>query len=320
MKRTTITIIGWLISITLLAVLAAKINFHELWQGITKARWGYLISAAAINIVVVALRTIRWQWLMKPEKETNFWGIFKASMMGFAGNNVLPARGGDWFKIYLLGKWFGVSKAMLASITGLDKLLDGLAMLFLFGLLSFQSTFPEWVQQGTTIFSIVIAISLAICVLLLLHHRRTPSDRTDELGRLSYLAKKLGSGMSALADKKILVVTFITSIIICFLQIEMIRECQLAFGLSLPIWVPALVYVAVILSFAIPSAPSGVGPFEAAAVLAYAWLGIKTVTGFNVALMYHAVQFIPVTLIGLVFYFRTVHTKPLPSKEMMAEE
>ena len=306
MKRTALTALGWLVSVALIAILATKLDFALLWKELAKAGWGWLFLAASVNIGVIALKALRWKWMMAPAAKSPYGGIFRATMIGLAGNNLLPARGGDWYKIYLLGKWAGVTKAALASITGLDKLFDGLAILILFGLLSFHSRFPEWVRQGTTIVSIVIAVSLLICVALLVHHRRIPEDAAGELGRISRLAKNLGSGMAMLASRNLVISTILISIMICLAQVGTIWCCQIAFGQRLDIWVPALVYVAINLAIIVPSAPSGVGPFEVAAVLAYTWLGVGKEIAFNIALFYHAVQFLPVTAIGLVFYLKAL--------------
>lgn len=304
MKKTALTLAGWAISIALLAMLAAKLDFRTLWEGLARARWGWLLAGASINIGVIALKALRWQGMMAPAARAPYGGIFRATMIGLAGNNVLPARGGDWYKIYLLGKWAGVTKAALASITGLDKLFDGLAILILFGALSFHSRFPDWVRQGTMIVSILLAVLLALCVLLLLHHRRTSEKQEDEMGRFGRLTRNLGSGMAMLANRNLVATTFALSIVICVTQIATIWCCQQAFGQHLDIWVPALVYVAINLAIIVPSAPSGVGPFEVAAVLAYTWLGVGKETAFNIALLYHAVQFFPVTAIGFVIYLK----------------
>ena len=304
MKRTLLTALGWVISIALLAMLAAKLDFRTLGEGLLHARWGWLAAGAAINIGVIALKALRWQRLMAPSARAPYGGIFRATMIGLAGNNVMPARGGDWLKIYLLGRWAGVTKAALASITGLDKLFDGLAILILFGALSFHSRFPEWVRQGTMIVSIVIAVSLLVCVALLLHHRRIPEEEIPGLGKLSRLAKNLGSGMAMLASTRLVVVTVLLSVAICLTQVGTIWCCQQAFGERLDIWVPALVYVAINLAIIVPSAPSGVGPFEVAAVLAYTWQGVGKETAMGIALMYHAVQFFPVTAIGFALYLK----------------
>lgn len=305
MKKTAITILGWVISAILIASLAAKIDFGVLREKLLDARWSMLLAAGALNLFVVAAKALRWQWLMQPMAAAPYGGILKATFIGLAGNNLMPARGGDWLRIYLLGRWTGASRPALASITVLEKLFDGLAILVLFGLLSVSSTFPEWVRKGTTIVSIVIAAALALCVLLLLHHRRTADGDEETLGRFSRLARKIGAGLGILADRRMAVITAFASMAICLLQVETIRLCQLAFEIHLPFWVPALVFVAINLAIIVPSAPSGIGPFEAAAVLAYAWQGVGTESAFSIAFLYHVVQFIPVTLIGLAFYFLT---------------
>ncbi len=303
MKKTALTILGWVISIALLASLAVKIDLKSLADELASARWSWLILAAVLNMIVVALKALRWQWMMKPMTNSNYIGIFKATMIGHAGNNLFPARGGDLLKIYLLGKWANVSKMMLTSVTALDKIFDGTSILILFAILSVNSTFPDWVSRGTTIISVSIAVALMICILLLLHHRRTPGHKEDELSKFSRLAKRLGSGMIILENKKLSIIALLLSIATCLLQIETIRLCQQAFNVHVDFWVPTLVFVAINLALVIPSAPSGIGPFEAAAVLAYAWLGIGTETAFSIAFMYHIVQFLPVTIIGVIFYF-----------------
>ena len=304
MKKVLLTTLGWTISIALLFLLAAKLDLSAVWQKLTKASWPMLALAAALNLVVCALKALRWQWLMRPNKHATYANIFKTTMIGFAGNNLLPARGGDVIKIHLLGKWENTSRAALTSVAGLDKLFDGVAILILLGLLSFIFTFPIWLRKGTITISVIIVTGLAISLLLLRHHHRTPDHTASQLGFLGRLAKRLGQGMGVFTRRNLLVATLVASVVICLLQIETIRLCQLSFGSHTPIWVPVLVFVAINLAIAvIPAAPSHIGPYEASAVLAYSWLGIKAETALGIALAYHAVQLIPVTAIGLIFYF-----------------
>jgi len=315
MKKKALTTIGWLISIVLLVLLFAKLDTKAMWHGFTMANWWYLVAAAAINLTVIGMKAVRWQWLMRPTVRTRFMDIFKATMIGLAANNVLPARGGDVLKIYLISKWDKISKTVLASILGMDKIFEGLTILILFGAMSLHSTFPEWVQKGTLIVSIIITVMLAVSIMLLIHHRRTPTEREGELGKFSLLAKRLGSGLGILSNKWLVLSTLLLSLVICTTQIFVIWCCQMAFGQQLDIWVPVLVYVAINLAIIVPSAPSGVGPFEVAAVLAYSWLGTRAEIGFDIALMYHAIQFIPITLIGATMYFFFISKKKTSNLE-----
>lgn len=318
MKKTILTVAGWIISIALIVTLVIRLDWHAIAAGLSHAKWSFLIAAAILNIAVATLRALRWQWIMNSAQDVGFGAIFNATMISFAGNNLMPARGGDWLRIYLLGKKEGASKTMLASITGVDKLFDAFCILILFGALSFHSTFPDWVQRGTLIISIFTAVSLAICVMLLMHHRRSTEIETEKPGRFSRIASSLGSGMEILAQRGRIAATIALSIALCLMQIATIWLCQLAFGYHLDIWIPAIIYVAINLAIVIPSAPSGVGPFEAAAVIAYTWLGLKAESAFNIALAYHAIQFIPITAIGAVLYLRTISTANKPHMQHTA--
>lgn len=309
MKKAAFTITGYIITIVLIGSLLAKLDVHAIWADLMKARWASILAAAALNMLVIVLKTVRWQWLMRPAQKSKYLRLLNATMIGLAGNNVLPARGGDWLKIYLLGKWEGANRAMLASITALDKLFEGFAILILFGILSFHSTFPEWVQRGTLIITIVLVIGLALCLLLMQHHKRSTNGDNGEPGKISRLMANLGSGMQILSKKRMILLNLVLSVVICLLQIETIRLCQIAFGLHLDLWIPALVFVAINLAIVVPSAPSGLGPFEVAAVLAYSWIGINAETAFSIAICYHAVQFAPVTVIGAIMYLKTLGMK-----------
>lgn len=303
MKKITLTILGWIISIALIVGLASRLDWSATWNVFLQTNVWWFIAGAALNIAVCVLKTVRWQWIMYTRKKTPFSTIFKAIMIGLAGNNVLPARGGDWYRIYLLGKWEKISRAALASITGLDKLFDGIAILGLFALLSFHSSFPPWVKEGTHIVTGVIIGSLVICIVLRIHHRRSNNTHPDGMSRLRQIIFNLGAGMSILEEKGRFGATLALSFIIAFVQIATLYMIQRAFGIVPPLWIPILVFVAINLAMTVPSAPSSIGPFEVAAVLAYSWLGVPKEIGFNIALLYHIAQVVPVTLIGAYFYF-----------------
>ena len=307
MKKTTsrkITVIsGWLISIGLMTVLILKLNMHKAMHGFTNANMGFLLLAATINIAVVAMKSSRWQWLMKPAKASKFWDIFKATMIGFAANNIMPARGGDILKIFLINKWEKVGKTTLLSITFMDKIFEGIAMIALFAVLfTFRPPFPSWINKAGMIIAFTTIFAVTISIVVMLHSKINRS----KTGRLHKIIANIAIGMKGIGNFSGISTISALSLLSCFTQILTIWSCQKAFGIESGIWLPIIIYIAVNMSVALPSAPSGVGPFEAAMVIAYTQLGVDAETGFNIALTYHLVQFIPVTLIGAAFYWLSV--------------
>ncbi len=315
-KKTIITLVGWIISIALIFSLFAHMNLDTMWKNLIKAKWAWLIIAALINLLVVGIKAYRWQLIMDPQRKngqtrrSSYWLVLKATLLGLAGNNLLPVRGGDWLKIYILGNWVGKSKASLASMTGLEKMFEGITILVLFGFFSLialfpgqnHHTFPIWVKTGSMIVSLAVAASLLICISLLYYHKININNHKS--GKISKFIRKLGSGMDVLSRKKVLTGTILISLTTSLLQILTLWACQKAFDIHFTLWVPTIVFIAINLAIVIPSAPSNIGPFETAAVLTYTWIGLKTETAFNIALMYHAVQFLPVTIFGMILYWK----------------
>ena len=315
MKKLTITILGWIISAVLIVGLASKLDWSTTYDVLLKTNGWWILLAAALNLLVIVLKTVRWQWIMCTKTKTRFHTIFKAIMIGMAGNSVLPARGGDWYRIYLLGKWEKVSHAAMASVTGLDKLFDGIAILGLFSIASLHSTFPEWVRRGTLITTGIIIGSLIVCVILRIHHKRYTDTAPDSMSRLRKLIFNLGSGMSILEEKGKFGATLLLSFLIALMQIATIYLTQKAFGIVTPLWIPVLVFVAINLAITIPSAPSGIGPFEVAGVLAYTWQHVPKEIAFNISFIYHILQVLPVVAIGAYYYFTTFRQIEAPKDE-----
>jgi uncharacterized protein (TIRG00374 family) len=205
-------------------------------------------------------------------------------------------------------------------MTGLDKMFDGIAILGIFAFASMYSTFPEWVQQSTMITLGVIIGGLIVCILLRIHHRRNVDTPHDSMGKIRQLIYNLGAGMSILEEKGRFGITLLLSFLIILIYIVCLYAIQQAFGITMPLWIPVLVYTAINLAITVPTAPSGIGPFEVAAVLAYTWQGLSKEISFNIAMMFHLVLVIPVVAIGAYYYFTASrHPETELRKEISAQ-
>jgi uncharacterized membrane protein YbhN (UPF0104 family) len=78
-----------------------------------------------------------------------------------------------------------------------------------------------------------------------------------------------------------------------------IALCLAALHLHLPPASSLLVLLAVTLVLALPSAPAGMGSLELGAVAALRLLGVDEARALAFALVYHAMQAVPVTALGM---------------------
>jgi hypothetical protein len=80
----------------------------------------------------------------------------------------------------------------------------------------------------------------------------------------------------------------------------MILICAAAVGLPMSAALAAVALLGVNLAIALPSAPASAGAFESALVVVLGLAGTGKSDALGFALVYHAVQVVPVTLIGLL--------------------
>src|SRR5262249_40439745 len=83
----------------------------------------------------LAIRALRWKYLLEPLGGTTFMGSFRATAVGFAASSLLPARAGEVIRPYFLARCESRNERMTA--TGafatiiLERLLDVLTVLVL---------------------------------------------------------------------------------------------------------------------------------------------------------------------------------------------
>ncbi|MGE0028730.1 MAG: YbhN family protein [Thermoleophilia bacterium] len=88
-------------------------------ERLAAVHWGFLVAAAALGIVNLALRSRGWQNILRaafPGERIRYRSAFGAYCAGVGVNAVLPARAGDLIKMYLMRR--SVPNAGYATLTG----------------------------------------------------------------------------------------------------------------------------------------------------------------------------------------------------------
>jgi len=88
----------------LLGVFLHNVDLRGVVSEIVRARPLWLGLALATMFVNLAIRAVRWQYLLEPLGATNFANAFRATAVGFAASAVLPARAGEVIRPYFLAR------------------------------------------------------------------------------------------------------------------------------------------------------------------------------------------------------------------------
>jgi uncharacterized membrane protein YbhN (UPF0104 family) len=241
-----------------------------------------LFLAAAGGLVLMALQALRWWMVMRPLVALSYSQAYRAMMVGFFFNVLLPARGGDLLRVQYLGKRTGISRAKLLGTEIVDFWSDKWGWVAAFPILCLFGSPPAW------LFSALLAIGGAVVgVGLLLGLMGSGLWR----GGPAWLAN-LRDGFAVNHWKRLLVVETLIAPLPWLWETAVIAVAGHALGLDLTAMQAFAALTAFNVATAVP-APGNAGSFEAGGTLALIAFGIPKETALAFIFLYHLTQVVP---------------------------
>ena len=139
-------------------------KFHEFANSIQEVNYIYLLFATLFLWASVWLRALRWRWLFRLNALPSTASLYRAELMGYFGNNVLPLRLGELMRAYLIGREWNLSKKYVFGTIILERILDFLSIIvFAFLLILFyplEESLREYIiwLEGISLVAIMIFI------------------------------------------------------------------------------------------------------------------------------------------------------------------
>ncbi len=308
-------IIGALVSVFFLYLALRKVEYADLWTTLRAARWGYLIPNLILVIGVMYIRAWRWRLILRPVGDVPFQRVFSSTMIGFMANNVLPARLGEIARAVSLGIKTGLSRSAALATIIVERVYDSLTLLIFLWLVFAFSRISELteVERISYLGWIFLAANIVLIVLLtLLQYRnagfvrvvtrmmRPFSQRVQATAQ--EVTEKFAKGLRIHHNWKTTAGVVSSSLVLWFIMGISNYFIFLALGFDhLPWEASFVVLVVVSLMISIPSTAGYVGVFHWATQISLQLYGLKESQGLAVAIVLHAAQYIPITLLG--FYF-----------------
>jgi hypothetical protein len=315
-------ILGIAISATLLYFAFRGENFGDVAREIAGADPLLFVLATAAATFVFWIRAWRWKSLLAPVIDsTTFRSRFAAVCIGFMGNNLLPARIGEFARAFALARMEPVSVVASFSTLVIERLFDGIALVAILFLTTMLPDFPSAAFRADSGFAIAartlgifVVAGIVVLFLLVLWPARTVRilerivDRVLP-GRLRRpvvdALEAFLAGASILRDVRLLARAGSWTVVLWLFNAFSFWLGLRAFGLDLPFTAALFLQSVVALAVSVPSSPGFFGPFELAtrAVLVDFW-GQNVTQAVGFALGFHLAGFIPVTAIGLWYAWR----------------
>jgi glycosyltransferase 2 family protein len=260
-------------------------------------RWAALVGAVALYGVATLVRGERWHALLRHNgARPHRADTYALVAVGYMGNNVLPARAGDAFRVVFLAPRADTSKRTIIGTLLAERVLDvavlGTAFLVLtFGVVD-HAGLPEGEGLRVAAAALVVLGLLAAVVALVAHRR-------GHLARLWAFVAPMVAATANLRGRHGAVMV-LTTLGVWALEASVWWATGEAAGLGLGA-VEACYLLALASMFAmIPSGPGYAGTMDAAVIFGARVLDRTPGAALSYLLLVRFVLFVPITVVGLV--------------------
>ncbi len=311
-RRWLMLLLGAAISIFFLWTSLDDLHLGEVWDGIRRANYGWVVPGLIVYFTSVWVRSWRWAFLLRGIKRLSGNELFSVLMIGYMGNNIFPFRLGEVLRAYVLWRREKINFGATFTTAIVERLFDGLTMV-LFVVVGLQFIPLAALVEGIVAFGSIVFFGALIVFLVMASSPRLLQRLAESLiarwiplrfqEALRAIANGVIEGLEALRQPKDVLIVFGLTLATWLLEVGNYLLISRAFGLSLS--VPAILVMsgAVNLLTALPSLPGYVGTFEKGIDILKV-MGVPENKAGSYVLVLHTIIWLPVVLVGLFFFTR----------------
>lgn len=315
-------ILGIVLSAALLVFALREVSFGDVWLHLRGSNPWLFLLATALATATFPLRALRWRvilWPVVPRVPRA--PLWRATAIGAMVNNLVPVRAGEIARAYALTREvpaisFPGSFASLA----VDRVFDAIVVILLLLLAMLDPVFQAGVTAGgrgvVTTAATTGALGLGLLLVLLYlivafparliaifeAFARRVAPGFEDRGRVALQAFADGLGVLRHPGRfaAVLAWTLLHWLVNALAFWIGFRAVGIVVPFSAALLVQGLISVAV----ALPAAPGFFGVFELVGKTGLGFYGIAGDPAISWALGYHLLTFIPITIIGAIYFAR----------------
>jgi uncharacterized membrane protein YbhN (UPF0104 family) len=294
-RRRLLRLAGLGVVLAFAAFAAAKVDVRGVLAALARARPGPLVLALAANVANLAFHAARWAAVVRaPGVRVRLADVFEAMVAGFAVGIAVPARAGDLVRSHLLARRTGLSTATAVGGAAVDYVVGTASLVPLVLLLGVATPLPEWARHALVV--IAIGAGAGTALVLALRPERARPDEGE--GDPASLLARLRSGLAAAHEPRAMARSFAWGFAGWGAELAIAWFTLAAVGIAPALPLAGLAVVATAAANAIAVSPGNAGPFELAAMLPLAGLGVAHEPALAFALLLHVVHLAPAAALG----------------------
>jgi uncharacterized protein (TIRG00374 family) len=340
-KLTISLIVGILLSLAGFYLAFRNVPANEIIQYFGQINYFWLLPSFGLIVLSFILRVLRWQVILAPTKKIDFWSGFHPVMIAFAINCILPGRVGELARPAILMQREKIRFSTGLATIALERAFDISLIIGLFlvtypwiefdpnmsmqvGNTTLDQRTLEAIVRGLFQLGIVLIAGMILVSIewsrrymiqliqkspnFLFFFSQALREKTRNIlcNPLVRLLENFASGFATIQSPSRILLCLLLSILIWLIAALSYYVFSLGcpgVDISLPEMVAVMVIICVFI--ALPSVPGYWGIWEAGGILAMMAFGVTQTDAAGFTLANHALQVLPVVLLGFISAFVT---------------
>lgn len=310
-----------LLSIVLLGLIFYNIDLNQTLIAFKGFDISNLWLIVLIYLIGFFIRVFRWNALLDECKKCKYMDLLGIIFTGNMLNSYLPARAGDFYRAYNIGKNYQIKKMKAFTTIFLERVFDG-SVVFFFLLISIINVYNKgWVVNlATTVGILFLGSMLALflfakfgnpdtfCEKIIQISQKLPNKIQDKINPFilslnSYFTSFIEGLESLHSIKTVLTVFLYTAGVWIFECISYMLIIQ-SFGIEINFLSALFIMCLIVFSTMIPSSSVFIGPYQYAYIIGLGVFGVTKEPALAVALVNQIIIMGLVTLCGLFFVLK----------------
>lgn len=298
-KNAMMAVLGLAVGAAFLWLALRKVDFSELRATVASLDSSLMLLSTLLYWVALSLRVLRWQLLLRELGPAPLPAVAETLVVGYAVNNVLPARLGEVARAAYAKRRLGIGRARVFGSIVIERVLDLLAILACLGGGLVVLYYADHAARQPTFELVALnaGIMIGLAVLALAVLRSGNFGRMRVPPQIMTLCQDFCAGVASLNRRSALLAVLLSAIIWSF-EVAALVQAFRALAVHLELGQAMLVMGIASLSTLVPTAPGYLGTYQLVFALAMTAFGLPESIGIVAAGAVQACLFGSVTIAG----------------------
>jgi glycosyltransferase 2 family protein len=285
-----------------LVMFARTVNWHDTWQAIRHSNMWLLFLAAAVNLLSLAVKGVRWWVFLRPIGASSLGLAMRATFAGAGLNNVLVANGGEAARVIFVSRATHLPSAKVLATLLIERLFEAVGYVVMLTMaVSFLSLPPSISRMRPVAWAAFVGV-IALFTWLIRRPRSVEealAPATHWWAKTKQYGARLLQTLGSVSTGPRFAGAMTLSVLVWALQVATYHLTAMAAGFKLPLVGTVACLIAVNIGFAIRATPGNVGLFQVMYAVTAEFFGMDKNQAIAVAFLIQTQQILPVTALGI---------------------